>query len=176
MAAPYHNLGSKLDRALVAYLIGQGAGTARDVLPSNHSGTREVPFTVVSAHRGTPNPAAMGTYDVDVRVQIEGLAGNQPGRGSRHQNRLLFDARVAKTYDALHLSTDGVSLLATADAITAAGRALAVSDPDNDADMVDFGCLYMTDLGFDRGEPKDEPGTFLEILNLRCRCCPSAVD
>src|SRR3990167_5380522 len=172
MAAPYHNLGSKLDRALVAYLIGQGAGTARDVLPSNHSGTREVPFTVVSAHRGTPNPAAVGTYDVDVKVQIEGLAANQPGQRNRHQNRKQFDARGAKTYDALHLSTDGVSLLATADAITAAGRALAASDPDNDADMVAFGCLYMTDLGFDRGEPKDEPGTFLEILNLRCRCCP----
>jgi len=176
MAAPYHNLGSKLDRAIVAYLISEGAGTAGDVYPANRSGTKVLPNTTVQAFRGQPNPVCDGNYNVDVKVLVSMPAAEQPGSENTQAQRVAFDERLARTFDALHLSDDGDTLKATADAITDAGRDLADSDPDNNADMADFTCLSVLNLGFDRGEPDDAACAFVEVLTIRCNCCPSNVD
>ena len=188
MAAPYHNLRSKLDRAIVAYLISAGAGSIDDVLSSRTRKARKFPNTTVKAGRGVPDPPYSGNYRVTVYVSIKYSATQEVKEPNPGLARTQFDQRVAQTFDALMQSDNQQDLHQTATLITAAGRNLAVdpnngTDPvtkqeaENNADMADFTIMQWIDQGFGSGPDEDAEGNnWEEVLMFEALCCPSNVD
>jgi len=175
MAYPYSNLRSKLNRAVVAYLISQpNCGTADDITPFN---TRLVnsliqPSTTVRARAGKPRVEMSGNYDVALQITVKGTGVQDVGDTSESA-RLLFDLRLASIYDAMFQSDDNYTLNATAKAITSAGRALAASDPVNNGDMDDFTVLAITDGGFGDPNINEQECAWEEQLMFNVLCCGS---
>lgn len=171
MGAPYHNILSKLDRALVAYLISQNAGTAGDVFPAKNSDNKPLPCTVCYAEKGEEVARHSGTYLCKVQIMVKTLAPDvtdaTPG-----QARLDSDARTAKTFDCFKRNVDSAGDKLAED-ITNAARAAAVADPANNGDLADFTALDVLDKGPEAGF--DENDAWVDTLNLEIVCCPSNV-
>lgn len=183
MAAPYSNLRSKLDRAIVAYLISLAdpkVGTAADILPAYMSSDKPVLSTVVQSSQGPEDPPFTGNHNMAVKVRIKVPAANQPGQTNPMANRVVLDARSAATFDAFHQTANNCDYGETARLISAAGRALAtsgtVTDQANNADMVDFTCQWIQDMSIAGGEPDDEATAFVDVITFSARCCPSNTD
>jgi hypothetical protein len=183
----YNKLRSKVNRAIAAYLVTQGAGGPDDVSPANSTGKKGFPFTTVQATLSKPEVQLTGLRRVSVHISIKGSAVQNPDEPNPDQSRKDFDDRVGATYDAMMQSDDGQTLRATADAITTAGRALAVDasngvDPvqvlraANNADMVDFTCQNVYDTGEGDGEADGEGCSWEEILMFDVIASPSNVD
>ena len=170
MAAPYSSPRSKLDRAIVAYLIAQGVGDNTNIFPANSSRDRALPNLTIHASGGSPEFPLSGTYRFNVRVICKYPGAIQPTDEltNYETNRLAADELFASAVDALMQGETGTSTLAvTATAITTAGRALADSDPANHADMADFTCIQWLDTGFDGGVPEEESSTWAEIATFQ---------
>lgn len=185
----YHADGSKLDRAIVAYLVGlmnPDIGSKDDIFPCNYQEQNSLPCTIVTAKRATPRTPIVGNYEWQVHIAIKSIAlaaDDESQGGNPGMNRVLIDKRVSATNDALMQTDDQATLDATAAAITTAGRALAVpvdGSPEaaqlaqNNADMADFTCLQWLDGGFERGTP--EAGHFMEVLIFNAVACASAIN
>lgn len=173
MAAPYHNLRSKLNRALVAWLIDQGCGGAGDVLPAYSVTDREFPITTVKAAIGTPEVALSGNYRIRVLITVKGRAAQTHTTGKPWLARQLFDARVAATYDALMQTDDQTSLSYTAKAVTSAGRGLL--NTTEHPDMDDFTVLAWYEAGFGEAEAEDDGCDWRETLLFDAVCCASNI-
>lgn len=176
MAESFHRLRSKLNRAIVAYLVSASAtspdiGGEANISPENDFGTKGYPNTTVHATMSTPEVQMTGLRRIRTLITIKGRLKKED-----ESLRLAFDKRVAATQDALMLSDDGQTLGYTAAAITAAGRALAVSDPTNNADMADFTCQAIYDAGEGDGVPDEEGSAAVEVLMFDIVCSPSNVD
>lgn len=124
MATPYHNLRSKLNRAIRAYLISQGCGEADNIHVGFTVATREFPNTTVKAAIGTPDSPFSGNYKIRVIVTVKGRAAKNNQPGDPELARIKFDERLARTFDALMQTDDSQTLRYTAKAITSAGRGL----------------------------------------------------
>lgn len=181
----YHNLRSKLNRAVAAYLVSAGCGSVNDILPAQSTATRPYPNTTVKSTIGTPDPPLSGDYRVKLHISIKGSATQGVSEPNPQLSRVNFDNRVSQTFDALMESDNGIDLEATAVLITAAGRALAVpadGSPaailfaQNNADMADFSCLQWVDGGFGDGPANDEGCSWEEILIFDVLACASNVD
>ena len=176
------SLRSKCDRAITAYL--QSMGVAGDIYPANSSAEREVPCVTVLSHSGRAEVPITGIYRFQVRIRIQGHAGQQPDETNPEAQRVSLDELVVGVSDAMMQSGDGDDLQATAAAITASGRALA-TDPDaqraaNNADMVDFTCQSLYDTGLDGGNPSTGGGVdgnyWVEDLLFEAVCCATNTD
>src|SRR6266576_2788284 len=121
-----HNLLSKVDRALVAYLISQNAGTADDVFPAKDSGDKHLNCTICWSERGVEDPPYSGTYVVTAQVQIRTLAAIDVNQDPEEPKALSED-RVAQTFDAFHVGIDSAGDK-LADAITEAAHAAGITD------------------------------------------------
>jgi len=159
--APFSAIRSKINRAITAYLISAGCGTANDISPSNSAQITTYPNTKVKSAIATPNPVLSGDYKVQVQISIKGSAVT----GSVAD----FDARVEKTGDALMQSDDNVSLRATATLINAAGRALG-------GDMLDFTITEFYDAGSGDGEADAVGCDWEEILLFNVTAANANVD
>jgi|ERR1035441_5082421 hypothetical protein len=170
--ANYHNLLSKTDRALVAYLVAQEAGTVADVLPAKRSQDRTLPATVCFSNRGQEAAPYSGTYVVSASIIVRS-PGAVELNAAANDARLASEERVAQTFDAFHKDIDSAGDK-LADDITAAARALAIADPDNNGDLADFTVLDVVIKGIDAGV---EEGTVVwtDTLELELVCCPSNV-
>jgi len=185
MADPYNKLRSKLDRAVAAYLVSVGAGGPNDCLPHNTVLANTYPNTDVHSTLSRPEVALTGLRRVMVHISIKGSAVNKPDEPNVDQGRVEFDKRVGVTMDALMESDDGQTLRATARAITAAGRALAVAvdgsdaailKAANNADMVDFTCQAWYDAGEGDPETNADGCSWENILMFEALASPSNVD
>ncbi len=184
--ANYNNLRSKLNRAIAAYLVSQACGSVDDISPANSRTASKYPNTKIRCTIGKPEVPLTGLRRMPVLISIRGSATQKPGEPNPDLARVNFDARVAATYDAMLQSDDDQTFRATARAITATGRALAVvvdpNDPEsvqfaaNNADMVDFTCQAVYDTGEGDGEPDAEGCDWHEILTFEVLCSPSNVD
>lgn len=169
------NLRSCLDRAIVAYLISAGAGTADDVYELHRSFDKELPNTTVKAFSGTESPTNSGSELFRVEITVKFPAAVQPGQGNPRMNQVECDKRVGLTMSAMSQTNDGESRAKVAADITDAGRALYASDPINDWDMQNFTCESVYYLGCSAGQ--DEEGVFFaEVRNFEIRACLSDVD
>jgi hypothetical protein len=178
MAAPYHNLLSKCDRAIAAYIISLGAGTAADVLPAKLSRTKSLPCTIVWSENGTELVPYSGDYQVKTTVMVKCKAAVDVGREA-DSARVASEDRVAKTFDAFHtnISTSGNpnnSGVNLADAITTAGRLLAAEDSVNHGDMVDFTVLDVLIKGPEASFEEDG-AAWVDSMNLELIVCPGNV-
>lgn len=176
MAAPFNNVRSKHARAITAWIISQGAGTAADTSPVFSASSNVYPVTTVRPTRGNPDPPLTGNYRIVTHVSIKGSAAKLTGQANPNAGRIAFDARVAKVGDCLMQSDDDQTLRFTAAGITAAGRALAVSDPTNNADMAEYTCLEWDDGGFGDGAADEDGCAWEEILIFNAYVCGSAIN
>jgi hypothetical protein len=178
MPAPYHSLASKLDRALIAYLISEEAATADNCHPGKRSLDRELPCIIVATasldipdgdyHSGNRN----ATVEIAVRSKPENHTGDADADAAAATQRAEADALFAGVVDALmNTGIHDSSLLC--DAINDAAWAKAVADPTHSADLADFSCIGLLPLGESQGF--DEEGHWNDIIRLRIHCCPSNV-
>ena len=197
MAEPFNRLRSKLNRAIAAYLLNPNAylavpdaslvpcGAKDDILPANAITPNTYPNTTVQATLSKVEVPLTGLRRISVHLSIKGSAVQEVGEPNPEQKRVEFDQRIANTYDALMQSDDGQSLRATARAITAAGRALAVPVDNtaaalqlaaNNADMADFTCQAWFDSGEGDGMANAEGCSWEEILMFEALCSASNTD
>lgn len=186
MSAPYSNLRSKLNRAVVAYLIGAGCGAATDVLPANSKAVKSFPNTVVKSAVAKPEVRLSGIYRITLAIKIKGSSVQSVNASNTELPRTAFDTRVAKTFDALMQTDDETTLNVMCGLITDTGRALAAVPANatpaqikfaaDNADMADFTVEGWFDSGFGDGEPDEEGADWEEILLFDVVCCSSNVD
>jgi hypothetical protein len=164
----YHNINSKNDRALMAFIIAQGAGTAADVFPAKRSLGKTVNHTVCWSETAVETVPYSGTYTIATSIMVKCLS---PDDGATGAARLTSDQRTAATFDLFftNVNSSGNSL---ADLITTAARALAVSDPTNHADLADYTCQDVSVKGPETGFDQD---VWVETLNLSIVACPKNV-
>jgi hypothetical protein len=187
MASPYSNLQSKLERAIVAYLISKQCGTAADIFPFESVRTRSFPNTTVDTAIAVPDPLGSGNYRIPTLTSVKGSAAVAPGAVNPAAPRMAFDARVALTGDMLAQTDNQEDLKATAVDITTIGRALAVdasngADPvqvqiaANNADMADFTIHAWFERGFGKTTAKDDGCAWEIVILHEAVCCASAIN
>jgi hypothetical protein len=199
MGAPFNNLRSKNDRAIVAWLVSQlpqralpnkPPGNFTYIFPANWSGEVDLslgPVVFVKSHSGRPfeGQTGAGVWDFQVEISIVGPAAQQPGEINPWQERVAMDTLLAQTIDALSMSNDGMQTYAlTAENISTAGRLLATTgtpmEQAGNADMGDYTCQYWYPALLDGGYPRAEGGAadttnWKEIAGFRSICCGSNV-
>lgn len=182
MGAPFSNLRSKLDRAIVAYL--QGAGVANSIFPANRSGDIDIsdgPVVIVRSHSGVPEASNGGVWRFRVEVGIHASAGPQPADANDQTERISLDGVLAATGDALCMQYDGTGdYQATADQITFAARQSAQLAGATNPDLADFTLQWWGVSGLDGGNPRidgtsADTNVFKEIMVFEAVCCASNV-
>src|SRR5690242_7472231 len=150
-----NNLLDKCDRALVTFLISEGAGTAADVFPAKHSGEKPMPCTICQCRPArTHGSPFSGTYEVNAAVRIrstgifEEPVDNESGVPSERSGD-----RVAATNAAFekYLNTEsGKDLAAAITSVAPAGLTIDDVIPDElDAGFNEKGDAW-TDVVFFR--------------------------
>lgn len=173
MAAPYHNLLSKNDRAIAAYLVSIGAGTTDDVFPAKRSQSRQTPCTVIYSESADEVAPYSATYTIKTSVMIRTYAGQDYDEADADK-RKACDQRVAATFDGFHWNDDNNQSGDTlATAITNAARADALANPDN-ADLADYTVLNIRVVSIEQGQESDVDA-WVDTINLECVACPSNV-
>lgn len=167
----YHNLLSKCDRALVAYIVAQKAGSLQDTVPAKWSLDRALPLTVCYSDRAVEAAPYSGTYVVTAAIMVRSPMAVEL-QAEDADALLASDARVQRTFNAFHTNIDSAGDK-LADAITSAARKLA-SENSRYADLGDFTAL---DVSIKSIEGSVEEGTtvWVDTLNLEVVCCPSNI-
>jgi hypothetical protein len=175
MPTPKHNLGSKLDRAIVAFLV--AGGITGNVYPAKRSAAKELPNVVVGARDMdmapgdslSGNRAAVVTIAVRYKPEIKPEINAEDDESQ--EQRVDSDELFAQVLDLVMTYGQSTDLLC--DAINAAAQAQAVADPTNSADLADFSVFGIELLGETRGF--DDDGIWNEMIRLRCHCAPQNV-
>ncbi len=172
------NCGTQLERAIRAHFIDQGAATADDCFISNESEDRTGLAAGITTIRAASSQAADGSGNEVFQVVIQnkfGVRGN-PEEENPKLNRTELDRRVGRQMLALLSGDEGrTDLNLACSAISIAGNALATIDPDNEADMEEFTCLFGRYLGMTRGAPDDASCAWVEVRNFEFTAAPSAI-
>ena len=119
-----HKLLSKNDRALVAWIIAQGAGTANNTFPAKSSLNKPLPCVIVWSESGKETPLYSGTYLVDVCVMVKTAASVDTNQDPS-QPPIDSDNLVGAVFDCLHTDL-GDSAEQLAQEITNAAHAAGV--------------------------------------------------
>jgi hypothetical protein len=161
------NILSKVDRALAAYIISEGAGTEDDVFSAKRAADApDPPYTVAFSESGKETVRYSGTYSV--KSQIDIFTNCAPDKGEdTEEMKLDSDERVSATFDAFHLEDNDQSGSALADAITNAGRGLG-------GDMSDFTVTDVILVEMEQGSAPKE-GMWLDSLSLEIVCTAADV-
>lgn len=177
---------SKLERALRAFLILQGKATLESTFISNDARERCLPNRTILASGFSPRVPHRQEGEVFFSVRhyfnVAPLAQGEPDGAQR----AAMDAFVGASADSLTIS-DGNSLQAVADGITAAGRWLAQPDgtPEGDAiaaknaDMANFRCDWVklaTPFLSRGGKEDDKQSIWVESLNFSAFVSQAATD
>ena len=193
---PVPNVGSQIERAVIAYLKESfdlpGSFDAANIARpnfyfSNDGNDRQAPLIDVLADSSSEVPTFSNDEDYNVRIKAEWPAGNQPGQTNPGWNWVQINNFIGVPVAAMSQTTTGQDRQATADAITAAGRALAVDasggadpvkarDAANNADMVNFTCLKVMSRGSRRAQNVNGALYFFEVRNFLISACPSNRD
>ena len=196
---PTPNVGSQLERAVIAYLQAcfkqaNLAGLTLDVLNfffSNDWKTRAVPLIDVLAHKSTEDPPHTRNESYMVKIEAKWPGTNQAGVANTEFNWIQINNLMGIVMSALSQTNSGTDVSAgarvTAQLVTQAGRALAVdgsdgSDPAqvadaaNNADMVSFTCDFVEFKGSLRANTDGDSVWIKEVRNFEMRACPANVD
>src|SRR6266576_4675566 len=125
-----HNLLDKCDRALVAYLISENAGTVDDVFPGKDSSLKTLPCTICDSLIARPVASPFsGVWEVHIAIIVRTLGiFEQPADNENDVPAERSGDRIGITYDALHKG-----LLDSGDTL-----ALAITDAAHGAGVLDF--------------------------------------
>ena len=143
----YHNLLSKTDRAVVAYIIAEGAGLSSDTYPAKRAGNKSLPDTVVHSESAEEAAPATNVYRIQTAVHV---------RSHADEGADISESRVAATFDLFHA-------VGLAPAITSAAQSAV-------GDLANFTCqgAYVASIE----QSQDESGAWLDTLNLILTCNP----
>ena len=146
---------SKLERAVRALLILKGKATWDDTFISNDSRTRVLPNRSFDVTSFSPTRPYRPEGVCQMQIQHHFSAPAQPGQVVT-QPGVDLDAYVGDTFDTLNLggAQNATDMAPLADAITQAGRWLAIPDPDDttgaaalivaaNKDMANFRCDWV---------------------------------
>jgi len=172
----FNNPASKFERALRAYLIAQGKATAANTFVANDSRARNVlPNRTIQATSFNPRYGHRPEGEVQFNIQHHAEALEQGADVGTDIQRVNMDKFLGDTMDSMAVG-DAQSFNLLADAITTAGRALAVSDGSQagdaqaaiNADMVNFRCDWVKNGHplLTRGHPDGNAVLWVEILNF----------
>lgn len=161
-----HTICSKLDRALVAYIIDQKAGTAGDTWPAKRSLDKSVPCNIVWTHTAKV-PQDMpyaGNYLAEAFVEIR-TPGVQDAGESEDQPREDSEARVSAVVDAFQMAGDN------------SGEQLAQRINQAAAGVVDdfsvLSCRVIeVNQGFNPRALAEQGNCWLDTLHLEVLCAP----
>lgn len=160
------NVGSQLDRAIIAYLISLEVGTSENIYPAHTSIEKVLPsITVKSYSSSHEQQSGVENYQVSIQCMAEAVIDSS--------TPTVIDNLVGLVMAAMLQSEDGETLDYTAAQITETGRALAVSDPDSNADMADFTLNHLYYKGAQRGKPDDDNSIWAEVRNFEAHVSPS---
>ena len=169
---PYHFLDSKLDRAIVAYLVECGAGTVDNCYPALRCLGRAFPnITVHTTDLNIPEGDAFsGSRVADVDIMINQNTIFDPvetdpyaiARSNAHWAE--FNELTGNVCDALNKWGQSSDLLC--DAINAAAAAKAAAEPDEHSDLASFSIYGIVPLGESQGFVNDS--IWQKIFKLRC--------
>ena len=167
------NLASKLERAVWNYLLQQGKGTVENTYFGDFNGERILPNRTIVATSFSPKKKFRPEGRCQLVIEHHFPAVSQDE--NFNTQRVQKNEFVGGTEESMTIG-DGQSYNLTADYITLAGRALAVSDgsPEGDtlaadnADMVGFRCDWIeeSDPFLTRGRPNIEGVYWIEIMNF----------
>lgn len=172
MAAAKFLVLSKLDRALVSYLVSQGAGTLADIVPAKRSQDRKLPLTVCWAEKGVEVQAYSGCYKCSVSILVKTVAASEAGEESGAA-WAASEARAGAIFDCFKVGIDSAGDK-LGQAITDAARAAAASKLAGFEDLEDFTVLNVLEDGVEAGF--DEAGAWTDTLNLEVVCVPEDVE
>src|SRR6266705_4828501 len=120
------NLLDKCDRALVAFLISEGAGTADDVLPGKASEKKILPVTICRCISAKPIATAFSeSHEVQAVVQVRSLGvSEEESENAEGVPAVHSSNRVSLTHKAFRKYFHENTGQSCADAITAAAAAV----------------------------------------------------
>ena len=149
------NLGSQIDRALLALFIADGCVTADQAFIVTDFRTRPPTLPLLDIKTTSCVPVlpftANYTCTVDLFFKFSAVVEDaDPDPGSY---RRMMDEFIGVVGYSLFRGDYGDGLPAVCAAINAAARALAVADPVNNADMADFTISNLTPGAHRRGYP-----------------------
>lgn len=187
------NTATQLERAIRAWLQECGAVGPLDCFISNDSRDRSAENApldkgitdIMALSSNTTEAEDSGNEKFVVRISTKFGAIVSPDEPNPAVNRVECDKRVGKLMLAMSDGKSSDMRLATALAISTAGRDLAnevdstdaaVQDAANNADMAEFTCLSVRYLGMTRGQPDDRSCAWIEVRNFEISACPSNVD
>ena len=121
---------SKLERAVRALLILQGKANWEDAFIANDSRTRTLPNRTFVVRNFNPTRPHRPEGVCQLEIQHHFAAAAQPEQENTAP-AVNLDAYLGDTFDTLNLggNAEATDMKALADAITAAGRWLAIPDP-----------------------------------------------
>ncbi len=119
-----YNLLQKCDRALVAFIISEGAGTAKDVFPGKASQDKTLPVTICESRTAKPitNPPR-GIYEVEACIYVRTQGSLEDEDNQADTPATIAADRVGLTFDAFHPVSDQSGEI-LADTINAASAAV----------------------------------------------------
>jgi hypothetical protein len=175
---PAPNIGSQIERAVIAYLktaFGDDASQYNFYF-SNDWKKRVAPCIDVLAHKSTETIPHTRNESYMVRIDARWKGNNEAGQENPDANWVSINNFIGVIMAAMSVTDNGnanrVPIVTAAD-ITTAGNALATAgsqqDNENNADMADFVAEYVEFKGSQRAEVVD--GTFYikEVRNFEIR-------
>ncbi len=169
MSAPFHRILSKTERALVAYLIAQGAGTAATILAGKNSASKTLPISVVWGKHWELDPPHSREFNVDITIAVKCQLALDAGQ-TGNVNTLASDALLGPIFGSF-TEPDPNNVEAIPVAITNAARIAAINDPDNNGDLADFTCLAIMAQSGD-SDAVEKEGVWIDTMDLKLRCSP----
>jgi hypothetical protein len=173
------NVGSQLDRAIVAYLISSGIaatgfpGDETCILPGFTWRETAYPNLKVHSMRSQHDPPMSGIQNYDVQLRATQTAITDANKTNQEGQRVVLDSVIGQALYWMLKTSNNNDLDLTAANITTAGRALAVSDPTNNGDMANFTCQHVHYMGDTRGDPNEDGAAWVEVRTFSIKCNPS---
>jgi hypothetical protein len=161
----YHSLLSKVDRALVAYLISAGAGTSENIFHHRRAADLpDPPFITCFAESGDPEASPYsGVYSVRASIDVHTNAAPDYEQDTDTMES-DSEGQVADTFDALHdlYFHSGDQL---ADLINTAASGAGIAD------------LFIQNVKIGRIEQgrAEKDFEWIDTINLEIVCCPRQI-
>lgn len=169
----YHQLASKLDRAIVAYLVAEGVSPDQVYAGKDSLNIATLPAVIVATAQLNIDggDAFSGSRVATVNIAVKHFPEAADSAAESATARLAADALLGSVADAMNKQGQSGELLC--DAINTAAWALAVSDPTNHSDLASFSAFGLVQLGESQGFDSD--GIWNDVIRVQIHCCPANV-
>jgi hypothetical protein len=159
-----HNILSKTDQAIVAYLRSLNIGTDENILPGKNAALNEqMPFVVCQSSSGRPTVPFSGQWTVQTEIEVHSNAAPDVGEDEAEMKETSDDL-AGETIDAFMRFGDGEQSGSTlSDAITAAATGAGIAYTAFDVSITEV----------EQGQT-EKSGEWVDKITLQITCIPRA--